>query len=240
MAMTPEELAALTSQLTEALLPKMAEIANAASTAQVKRLEKQLADAKPVPAPETEKPKVPDAVSAEIKADPKLAVLQAAIEEMTKRYNDADNARKAAEEKARNDSAYNTLRSNLTGVREGMQDIAAKVLFGVEKRVTFDENGQPLFKVQRTNALGSVEEQEMPLTDGVAYWLKTKEAAPYLPSPGTSPGSGVGGRPPTSIPSARSANGMPVYDSPATSEGEKIARANERAAALKKLLPGID
>lgn len=238
MTIEASDLEAIVAKVTEALTPKFAEIANSAATAQIKRLEKTLEKAPVVTAPVT--PTVDPEVINKIKADPQLTMLQTQLEEMKKQYAGAEKARQEAESRRRDDAAYGALRAALTGVKPELQDTAAKLLFHVEKRVTFDENGEALFRMKREYAPGQFEDVELPLSSGVEHWSKSKEAAAFIPAPGGAVGQGRGGRAPApgALPSGRSANGLPVYDKPATSDAEKVARAQERSAALEKLFGG--
>jgi uncharacterized protein with von Willebrand factor type A (vWA) domain len=237
--MTPEEIKALIAEAIKEASGSFAQLANDAATAHTKRmakdLEAKLAEFKP--AAPTAAPSVDPAVAEKIKTTPEMAALQAQIADMKTAYEKAESARLAAEKKSRDDSAFHTLRSSLSAVRPELQDAAAQLLFHVEKRVTFDEAGRPLFKMPREVA-GVIEDIEMPLANGVEHWMKNEAAKAFLPAPGGNVGNGRGGKAPSpgSIPSSRMNNGMPVYDKPAITDAEKIARADERAAALQKII----
>lgn len=236
--MTPEEIKALIADALKEAMGQMNQIANDAATSHAKRitkdLESKLSDLKPV-APVV--PAVDPAIAEKIKTTPEMAVLQAQIADMKTAYDKAESARIAAEKKSRDDSAFHTLRASLSAVRPELQDATAQLLFHVEKRVTFDEAGRPLFKMPREVA-GIVEDIEMPLTSGVEHWVKSEAAKAFLPAPGGNVGNGRGGKSPTAgaVPSGRMNNGMPVYDKPATTDAEKISRADDMKSALEKII----
>lgn len=173
------------------------------------------------------------------KPDPKVAALEAKLQALeTKSREDAEKLARAQSE-ARDKDAMAALRSALgQHVRADALDIAARDLFHAQKRVTFDEQGNPLFTVKRAAYAGGTEEDTpMPLADGVQHWLKSSEAKFFLPPPGGS------GAPPGGAPSARrvaaGADGLPVYDKPATTDAEKVRRAAEQAQALAAKYPHL-
>lgn len=241
--MTPEEIQALIDKALEGAASKFAQLANDAATAHTKRVSKDLESKLEAlkTAPVVEKPTTDPAVQEKIKTTPEMAALQAQIEEMKKAYEKESTARIAAEKKSRDESAFNMLKSSLTGLKPELQDAAAQLLFHVQKRVTFDEAGNPIFKMPREVA-GVVEDIDMPLSSGVEHWVKSDAAKPFMPAPGGNVGAGRGGKSPTagSIPTGRQNNGMPVYDKPATTDAEKVARALEKEQALAKIFGGTD
>lgn len=233
--MTPEEMAALI----ESLMPKVNESINAAITSHTKRLQKdfetKLEAVKPAPAPEKETP-APQGGKND-KLSPELAAYQAKLEDALKQIKASDDARKAAEDKARDASAYTQLKEHLKAVRPDMIDIAAERLFHVQKRITYGEDGTPLFKVKRAPIPGMAEEDvELPLEAGIEQWLKSKDASPFVAAPASGGPGGRGGKSPLGVPSGRHPNGLPKYDSPATTDDERIARAAETEAAMRKAI----
>lgn len=176
------------------------------------------------------------------KVDPQVAALTAKVQELTANIQKQQDEVKAANERARNEKAFADLKSALGGqVRPETLDLASRDLFLAQKRITFDEQGNPLFTVKKAPYAGATEEDvPMPLTDGVAHWLKSEEAKVFLPPP--SAGAQGGGRVPPG-PRAQqqqrtgSAGALPTYDKPATTDAEKIRRAEEQAAALIARLP---
>lgn len=166
------------------------------------------------------------------KIDPQLTALQAKHEELIKALASAEEKRVAAERNARDNKAFSDLKSALTGkVRSGMEEAVAKLLYHVDKRTEIDEQGNVLLKVRRAPAQGFPEEDQlMPLTDGIEAYLKTKDAAPFIPAQASvdSKQPARGSRMPTPPPRQQS-----KYDQPAKSDDEKIRRAMEAEAALK-------
>ncbi len=213
---------------------------NSAITGHLKRAEAKQADTlkallasefaklTPAPAPvETEKPAKGVA--------PEMAALQEQLKTLQTTMQ-AERARaEAAEQKQRNDKAFGDLKAALgKTVRPELLDIAAENLFHAKKRVEFDEAGNALFKTIRQTPGFADDEVLMPLADGVASFLKSKEAAVYLPAPGgqqtqTAP---RGGRIPTAAPNHHQTP-TPTYAAPAASDEEKVQRAMERAEAIR-------
>lgn len=172
------------------------------------------------------------------KPDPKLAALEAKLQALEiKGREDAEKIARAQAE-ARDKDAFAALRGALgPHVRQDALEIAASHLFTAQKRVTFDENGNPLFTARRASyAGGSEEDVPMPLADGVQHWLKSNEAKFFLPSPsGAAPAGGA----PSQRRAGLGADGMPVYDKPATTDAEKARRAAEQAQALAAKYPHL-
>lgn len=224
----------------------VATIVNSAITAHDKRNEKRRADetakliADAVAKAATSAPPAPspapgaDPSKAET---PEMAALRAQIEEMKKdQQKHAEvvkterEARKAAEDKARDDRSFNDMRTMLgKHVRPDMLDAVAKLHFYADKRVQYDDDGNPLFKVRRSPGGGLPEEDVlMPLADGVSHWVKSKDSAPWMPAP-----NGEGKNPSGQFP-VRGPGRPPVrtYDKPAQTDDEKVRRAMEREQAL--------
>ncbi|HEU4544366.1 MAG TPA: hypothetical protein VFR23_24760 [Jiangellaceae bacterium] len=179
-----------------------------------------------------------DKSNAPAKPDPKVSALEAKVQELTaKLAADADERKKLVEESRAKD-AKAALRSALTPlVRAEALDIAVRDLFDAQKRVTFDDQGNPLMKVRKAAyAGGSEEDVEMPLSDAAQHWIKTQEGKFFAPPP-------VGGGDPKGGGAPRRVNtgsdGMPRYDQPATTDAEKIRRAEERATALQAKYPNL-
>jgi len=165
------------------------------------------------------------------KVDPEVAALQAQLTELKDNYAKAQAAQIAAEQKQRDVAAMAELRSALAKhVRPEAVDMVTEYLYKAKGVITFDEAGTPLFKSRRAPSPGLAEEDiELPLTDGVQAFLKTREAAAFLPAPPTA------GAPP--VPQVRrqvTAGGLPKYDQPAVNDAEKIRRAAEAAAYMKQ------
>lgn len=227
---TPESPSQLTAE-------QVAQIVNAAVTSHIKRLDlpKTIADAvakaapvaaTPVQAP-TETEDAPSKKGG--KVDPNYAALQQKLELMEKRANDAEAARKAAESKSRDDRAYNELRNALTGkIRPDVLESVTRLLHVGDKRVEIDESGNVLFRARRQPAPGLPEEDTLlPLQDGVDTYLKSKEAAAFIPAPTATTTANTQARasrmPQTSAPKGA----VPKYDTEAKSDEEMARRAYE-------------
>ncbi len=161
----------------------------------------------------------PPAAGGEKKADPELAAMKRQLEEQGKILEIERKARVEAETSRRQESARTQVLSQIDGVvRPELKEFLQDYLY---HRVEFDESGTPLIKVGGDEAL--------PLKDGIASFLKSKEAGAFIPvqPPGGKPGAG--GKPP---PNGQRPGGLPSYDKPAATDEEKIRRAMEREAAL--------
>jgi len=97
----------------------------------------------------------------------------------------------ASERKAsRESSAFQALRSELAGkVRPEALDAAAKLVFHADRRVTVGDDGAVTFKHG---------DADYGLKEGVAAYLKSPDAALFLPAPSGAPrpGQRIPGRPP--------------------------------------------
>ena len=122
--------------------------------------------------------------------------LQAKYQELAQKFEAEQKARADAERKAREDSAYAALKQHLVGakVRPELVDTLADSMFsGRNKRVEFDENGNPLFKVKVAPVKGMAEEEQLfSIEDGIKAFSKSKEAESWLLPP-----SGAGNVPTT-------------------------------------------
>ncbi len=212
---------------------------NSAITGHLKRAEAKQADTlKALLASEFAKltpPKADPVVETDSKAKP-VAPEMAALQEQLKTLQTTMQAERsraeAAEQKQRNDKAFIDLKAALgKTVRPELLDIAAENLFHAKRRVEFDEAGNALFKTIRQTPGFADDEVLMPLADGVASFLKSKEAAVYLPAPGgASPNTAARG---SRIPQVSAAPLQQQYTSPANTDEEKVMRAMERVQAIK-------
>lgn len=230
---------AVTSQLKRSLGPGIAEAVKSIHWSEV--LAPEIAKLKP-PEPE---PK-PGDQQQQHKPDPKLAALEGQFADLNKKYLAAEQARLAAEQKSRDESALHSLASALeaAGIKPGSKDFVAKSLFFAEKKVTFDENGNALFTVRRAPFAGGAEEDvQLPLADGVKHWLGTPVGKEFMPAPGGGGQQQQGARGGSAGPRHGAASlgrdGLPTYDAPATTDAEKLHRANEKAAALAAKYPDL-
>ncbi len=130
----------------------------------------------------------------------------------------------AEQKKSSDDRAYNTLRSSLENkIRPELLDMVTSHLFRVEKRVTVDEQGNPLFRSQRIAYTGAEpEDVDLPLRSGVDEFLKSDAAKPFLPAPGTSGASPMPKRGPSPN------QGGIDFSKPATTDADKARRSIER------------
>lgn len=159
-------------RFTEKQLPQMFEAA-------LKPISDKL-NAPPPPAPEGEEKKGNN------KQDPQIAALQQQLEDFKRQAREAEERRVASERKSREDGAFSALKSALTPhVRPEMLDALAGYMFKVQGAVEVPEDGEPVFKTSRSQ-FGVEEEVRLPIKDGIAGWLKTDAAKPWLPAPGTS------------------------------------------------------
>lgn len=166
------------------------------------------------------------------KPDPKISALESKLAEVTEKLKSEAAERQKAVQEGRDKDARAALRSALTPlVRPEALDIAVRDLFDGQKVVTLDEQGNPLIKVRRKDYAGAEEVVDMPLSDGVGHWIKTNEGKFFAPPPnggGTDP---KGGRGPQRGPAPLGRDGLPNYEQPATTDAEKLRRAEERQAA---------
>jgi hypothetical protein len=181
-------------------------------------LQEALKGHKPEPAPES--------ADGARKPDPEVAALKQKLLELEKANQAERTKREAAEERARLDGGKSALKNALLSqVRPEMVDVVTDLLFDARKKVTFDDQGRPLFSI-KTGALD--EDTPMPLTDGVSHWLKSDEAKHFLPAP--APESAQRGTP---APQSRTQPfKAPQYDKPARTDEEKARRALEREQAF--------
>jgi len=128
--------------------------------------------------------KKPRAESAKTEADPKFVELEkklAALESENKRANE-----RAAAERRRNIemSGYGALRNALSGkVRPELIDGVEAMIRG-RNQMVFDEDGNARLKMRvRASKDLPEEDQELPIEEGIQHWLKTKEAAAFIPAP---------------------------------------------------------
>jgi hypothetical protein len=174
------------------------------------------------------------------KQDPKMAALEAQVSDMKAALQKQVEEANAARESAKAEKARSALMAALSPhVREGAAEMATQLLFDAQKRVTLDEQGNPLLTIRRAPYSGAQEEDvQMPLGDGLQHWLKTDQGKFFVPAPSAQPGRGG---PPAPRPgsAARGVNGTPTYDKPATTDAEKIRRAQEQAQAFAEKFPHL-
>lgn len=161
--------------------------------------------------------------------DPATEALRREVEALKQQAKDSADRAAAVEKKAREDRAYAELVQSLDGkVRPEFKEVAAKMLFHADKRVEFDDDGNPLFKTSKAPYAGTdPEDIHLPLRAGVDDWLKSDGAKPFLPAPST--GSGA---PPLPKKSAFT----PTNNKKPTTDAEKIAAARAAQARVEQKL----
>lgn len=151
------------------------------------------------------------------KQSPELAALKRQLEEQTKIIEVERSARLDAEKRQRLDHAKSAVLGHIdASVKPELKEFLSDYLFN---RVEFDESGSPLIRVGGSD-------DALPLKDGIASFLKTKEASAFLPAPTAKPGV-------AKAPGARQISGLPTYDKPAASDEERARRAYEREQAIE-------
>jgi hypothetical protein len=162
------------------------------------------------------------------KPSPELVAMQKQLADMQAALRAKDEEAAAERKRAREDKAFADLTAELTGkVRPGTEKMVATLLKANGQLVVGDD-GNATVKVKTALFKGQAEEEhEFPIADGVGHYLKSKDAALFLPAP--SGGAGGGRPPPNTTTGAKQA---PRYDAPAVSDEEKNRRVAERLAAL--------
>lgn len=213
---------------------QIAQIVNSAVTSQLGRaLKTQLSGAieaalKPIREQAATAPKEPDAEAPSAKTNPEIAALQKKVKELTEGFALKEQEVIAERTQARQDKAFSALVQSLSGqVRPGTENTVATLL-QARKQFIVAENGEPLLRVRTALFKGQAEEDhELPLKDGLAHYLKTKDAELFLPPP--TGGAGGQQRASGANPGARQ---QPTYTTPATSNEEKARRTVEQLRAL--------
>lgn len=163
------------------------------------------------------------------KQDPEYLALQKSFDDLKTSLATSEKARVDTENRAREDRAYGDLRAGLEGkVRPELLDVVAKYLFVADKRVEFDENNTPLFRVQRRAFAGAdPEDVRVPLKSGIDEFMKSEAAKPFLPAPATSGASPL---------PKRMGNPVAPGAAPQTggSDADKANRAMERARIARQ------
>jgi hypothetical protein len=181
----------------------------------------------------------PEQKPGEKKADPEVAALKAKLEEVTAKLTTEAAERQKAVEATKNEKALAALKTALGPlVRPEALEIAASHLFVAQKRITTDEQGNPLIKVRKAAYAGGAEEDvELPLADGIQHWMKSSEGKFFAPAPGGGGADPKGGGAARRV--ATGNDGMPTYDKPATTDAEKIRRVTEREQAIRERYPDL-
>lgn len=222
---------------------ELSQLVNSAVTAQLKRaFTKELAPAiQAAMAPlkqelDALKQKDGDAAQAQPngKKNPEMLALEQRLEQMQAALQKAEDEKTAERKAAREDRAFSELVSSLTGkVRPGTETMVAKLL-KADGKLIVDEEAGAVLRVRGSRVKGMPEEDlDLPIVDGVAHYLKTKDAQIFLPSPSNG-GAGSEGR---VSPTARRAPGEkpPTFDKPPATDEEAAARTLAQFEAM-----GID
>jgi len=180
----------------------------------------------------------PDPKGPDKKPDPEVAALKAKLEEVTANLKTEAAERAKAVEAGKNEKAFAALKTALgPHVRPEALEIAASHLFVAQKRVSIDEAGNPLLTIRKAPFAGAAEEDvAMPLADGLQHWLKSTEGKFFVPAPGGAP---PGGPPGPRRHTQTGPDGLPHYDTPATTDVERQRRAAEKAEALSIKYPHL-
>lgn len=151
--------------------------------------------------------------------------LQAKYQELAQKFEVEQKARADAERRAREDSAYSNLKQQLIAakVRPELVDTLADSMFsGRNKRIEFDDSGNPLFKVKVAPVKGMAEEDQLfSLEDGIKAFSNSKEAESWLLPP-----SGAGN---STAQQPRKIAPMPAGNVPATGNTDADRQAQVRA-----------
>lgn len=163
--------------------------------------------------------------------DPEVVALKKQVADLTTAMQRSAEEAAAAQRQAREEKAYASLRDQLQGkVRPEALPIALDVI-RARKLLTINEDGTVTFRHRAALAKGMEEQDhEFPLDRGVGEFLKSKDAALFLPAPG-GPGPRQGNRPPHA-PTPQPRPEAPRYDQPALTEWEQDRRIDERLAKL--------
>lgn len=191
--------AAVSSQLKRALPKVLAETLgpaiNAALEPALKPLQESLAA---LPKPGTEpapdaKAKVKGKVDAD-EPDPKVVALEQKIAKLELDNKAAKESAARERQAARESKAFSDLRQELTGkVRPEALD-AVSTLLRARNQVVIDDAGNVSLKLRCSLEKGLPEEDvELPLAEAIPHFIKTKEAALFVPPPNQG-GAGPKGR----------------------------------------------
>lgn len=160
------------------------------------------------------------------KQDPETAALAKTVEDLKKQIEDRDKAVAAEQKKFREEKGFNALKGALAEkVRPELLDVVAKMLFHVDQKVTYDEQGNPLFKSKDSYG----DEVTLPIGAGVDEFLKSDTAKPFLPAPSA---GNAGGALPKTRTAAPAAN--PNAQPGTGSDAERVQRALQNAQRLAK------
>ena len=223
---------AITGHIKRALAPeKIGAIVTPALESALAPFKEQIAGlAKPAPAPDAPAPKGKAKAESD-EPDPRDLALAAMEKKFAKLEADHKAARELAAKERRASleaKAISDLRAELTGkVRPEAVGVVADLL-RARNAITIDENGAATMRVRFSPERGLPEEDhDLPFGDALPHFLKTKEAALFVPPP--TGGAGRTGRPAPTAPAAGvpPRQGAPSHASPAAPPIDDLASAFE-------------
>lgn len=169
-----------------------AEAKAAAEATEAKRLEAEKAAA----AKEPEAKKVPKGSKppvAEAKPDPRIAELENRLKEMQDQALKAQEARAAAEAKAKRESFSAATRAELAKHYPAAQVDNVMARLAYDEALAFDGDA-PAMYVDKADVFGVVSKQTVPVSEAVAEFIQSDVGKSFLPP---KPVQGTGQRPPT-------------------------------------------
>lgn len=219
--------------------PDLSQIVNSAISTHMKRLEKQFSKSyeekiRTLEEKVTQLTQPNDTKSNKKdknEENPELSALRSQFESMKSELSAARQRADELDKKRKEDQVFTEVR-NVLGkhVRPETLDVLASYLFKASGKVEYDEDGVPLFKVRKAPHPGLAEEDVlMPLQDGIEAYLKTKEAAPYMPAPAA---TGNAPKVPT-LKRNNSSSGPPKWETAATTPQERAERALQMEEYMK-------
>ncbi len=162
-------------------------------------------------------------------ASPEFQALQAKLTDWENKYAAAETARLTAEKKSRDDKAQNELRAALQPhVKSDLLDILSDHLYKNKGVVDFEEDGTPVFRSKKTDSWGAEEEVRLPLKAGVEQFLKSPDAKPFLPAPGSSSAA------PVKKPMTQGGQSQGQPDLEKMTDEQKVRRSMELAEKYKQ------
>ncbi len=162
------------------------------------------------------------------KVTPEMQALQAQLEDFKTKFATESAARAAAEKKSRDDKAQNELRAALQPhVKSELLDILSDHLYHRKSAIDFEDDGTPIFRSRKTNVYGEDEEVRLPLKAGVEQFLKSADAKPFLPAPGSS------SAPPMKKPSTHAPPTGSEVDTTKMTDAQKVQASMDAAARFK-------
>jgi hypothetical protein len=148
----------------------------------LKQMFAELAKAKEQPTGDDDKTKKPKGDNGAPPPDPRIVELEKQLQKVQEDSRKANE--RAAQERRRNHelAAFGSLRGALNGkVRAEAVDIVEAMVRG-RNLLNIDEDGNATMKVKIRQSKDSPEEEEtLPIEDAIGHWLKSKEAALFIP-----------------------------------------------------------